>query len=113
VSLVTGVPSVLVVGGVQVNVAVPEAAVTPTVMLCVPVPPVPVQLSEYVVAALSAPVDLLPLLARVPLQPPDAMQEDALLAVQVRVDAPPCETLLGLALKVTVGAAAATVTVAD
>jgi hypothetical protein len=56
---------------------------------------------------------LLPLLARVPLQPPDATQDDALVAVQVRVDALPCETLVGLALNETVGAAVDTVTVAD
>jgi hypothetical protein len=62
---------------------------------------------------LSAPVDWLPLPARVPLQPPDAMQDDALVAAQVRVDALPCETLLGLALKETMGTAVDTVTVAD
>jgi hypothetical protein len=65
-----------------------------------------------VVADLSAPVDWLPLLASVPLQPPDAMQDDALAAAQVRVEALPCETLLGLALRETVGAAVDTVTVA-
>jgi hypothetical protein len=46
VSAVTGVPLVLVVGGVQDKEAVPVgAAVTVTVALWVAEPPVPVQLS--------------------------------------------------------------------
>jgi hypothetical protein len=49
----------------------------------------------------------------VPLQPPEAIQDEAPVAAQVRVEALPCETLVGLALKVTVGAAVDTVTVAD
>jgi hypothetical protein len=42
---VTGVPSVFVVGADQVSEAVPDGAVTPTVTLCVPVPPLPVQVN--------------------------------------------------------------------
>jgi hypothetical protein len=65
------------------------------------------------VAALRAPVDCVPLPAKVPLQPPEAVQDDASVAAQVRVDALPGVTLAGLALSETVGAAADTVTVAD
>lgn len=66
------------------------------------------------VVALSAPEDFDPLIAWTPLHPPDALQLVALVEVQVRVDVPPLETLVGLALKDTVGAAGAeTVTVAD
>lgn len=48
-----------------------------------------------------------------PLQPPDAVQAVALVLDQVRVEAAPDFTLLGEALKVTVGAWLETVTVAD
>ena len=42
---VTGVPSVLMMGAVQVSVAVPAVAATLTVTLWVAVPPAPVQAS--------------------------------------------------------------------
>jgi hypothetical protein len=59
-------------------------------------------------------VDFDPLMPCAPLHPPDAVQLVALVEPQVRVDALPLETLAGLALSDTVGAAGAeTVTVAD
>lgn len=63
--------------------------------------------------ALSAPVDCEPLVALVPDQPPAAVQEVALVEDQLRVDALPLATVLGLAprLTVTVGTGV-TVTVA-
>lgn len=48
-----------------------------------------------------------------PDQAPDAVQEVALAADQVTVDVPPLATVLGLAARLTVGAAAVTETVAD
>ena len=63
--------------------------------------------------AVSAPVDCDPLVASVPDQPPEAVQEVALVELQVRVAAPPEATLVGLAVSVTVGAGAVTVTVVD
>jgi hypothetical protein len=66
-----------------------------------------------VVVALSAPVDCEPLVAKVPDQPPEAVQAVAFVEDQVKVELPPLATLLGLALIVTDGAAAETVTVAD
>ena len=48
-----------------------------------------------------------------PLQPPDAAQEVALVEDQVKVEVAPLATVLGLALKVTVGAGEVTETVAD
>jgi hypothetical protein len=48
-----------------------------------------------------------------PLQPPEAIHEVALLLDQVSVEERPDFTLLGVALSVTVGALAETVTVAD
>ena len=52
----------------------------------------------------SAPVDCEPLMDLVPVQPPEATQEVALVADQERVLAPPLATLLGLAERLTVGA---------
>jgi hypothetical protein len=56
------------------------------------------------VLVLSAPVDCVPLVASAPDQPPEAVHELALLAVQVRLVPPPLVTLVALALKLTVGA---------
>jgi hypothetical protein len=58
-------------------------------------------------------VDWEPLVALVPDQAPDAAQEVALMADQVRVALPPRAIVLGLADKLTVGAGALTETVAD
>jgi hypothetical protein len=114
VSGVTGVPSVLSVGATQDSVAVPLVfGVTVTVALWLVVPPAPVQLNVYTVVALRAPVDCDPLIACAPLHPPDAVQAVALVEVQLKVDVPPLLTLVGLALKDTVGAGDETVTVAD
>ena len=63
--------------------------------------------------ALSAPVDWEPLVALVPDQAPDAAQEVALVADQLKVALPPLAIVLGLAVKLTVGAGAVTETVAD
>lgn len=54
-----------------------------------------------------------PLVARVPDHPPLAVQAVAFVADHVRVELLPLTTLLGLAVNVTVGAGAVTVTVAD
>ena len=61
------------------------------------------------------PCELVPCVATVPLQPPDAAQAVALLVDQVSVEEPPTTTEVGLADRVTVGgeAAAAIVTVTD
>jgi hypothetical protein len=69
--------------------------------------------------AVSAPVDWLPEVALVPDQPPEAVQEVALVEDQVSVEAPPLATEVGFAASDTVGTggggadAAVTVTVAD
>ncbi len=60
-----------------------------------------------------APVDWEPLVPRLPDQPPEAAQAVALVEDQVKVEAPPLATLVGLALSDTLGGAAETVTVAD
>ena len=66
-------------------------------------PPAPLQVMVNVVAALSDPVDLEPLVASVPDHSPEAAQEVALADDQVNVELAPAETLEGLALSVTVG----------
>jgi hypothetical protein len=48
-----------------------------------------------------------------PVQPPDAAHDVAFRAPQVRIDAAPCVTVVGFAVKVTTGVADRTVTVAD
>jgi hypothetical protein len=58
-------------------------------------------------------VDCEPLVALLPDHPPEAVQEVALVADQVKVELAPLATVLGLADKVTTGAGAVTETVAD
>jgi len=68
----------------------------------------------YVVVALSAPVLVLPLVGSFPDQPPVALQLVALPEDQLSVADPPLLTLVGFALKLTVGLAGAeTLTVTD
>jgi hypothetical protein len=104
---------VFVVGGAQVRVAVPLAAATVTVADCAAEPPGPVHVSVYLVVVVSAPVACDPLIASLPLHPPEALQEVAFVDDQGRVELLPLAMVLGLALKLTVGAAEVTVTVAD
>ena len=59
---------------------------------------------------LSAPVLVLPLIAMLPDQPPEALQLVALVADQLNVDAEPLLTVAGLADKVTEGLATAAFT---
>jgi hypothetical protein len=113
VNVVTGVPLVLVVGAVQVSVAVPfVAAVTVTVALWVAGPPAPVQVSVNTVVAVTAGVFADPLVASAPLQPPEAVQDVAFVDDQVSADALPLATVLGFADSVMVGAGVVTETVA-
>jgi hypothetical protein len=63
--------------------------------------------------ALSGPVDCEPLVARVPVQPSEAVQEVAFVEVQVRVELDPLMTLVGLARSETLGGSADTETVTD
>jgi hypothetical protein len=106
-------PLVTVLGlALMLTVAV-GFAVTVTVADCTALPPGPAQLKEYVALAESAPVDCVPLMALAPVQAPEAVQEVAFTADQVRVDALPLITELGLTPRVTVGAGDFTDTEAD
>ena len=58
-------------------------------------------------------MDCVPLTALVPDQAPEAVQAVALVDDQVRLELLPLATVLGLAIKLTVGAGAVTETVTD
>jgi len=82
--------------------------------LAVPVPPGPLHDRENVVAAaVSALVICVPLVANVPVQPPEAVQPVAFVELQVNVEVPPLATLVGVAASVTDGAGELTVTVTE
>ena len=103
--------------GLAVSETVGALDATVTVAVRLALPPAPAQVSVKLVVAASAPVDWLPLVAFVPLQPPDAVQLVAFVEDQAREPLPPLATLVGLAVIVTIGAGVgellATVTVAD
>jgi hypothetical protein len=67
------------------------------------VPPGPVQVSEKIADVDSVPVLCVPLVAFVPLHPPVAVHEVALVELQVSVEALPAATAVGFAVKVVVG----------
>jgi hypothetical protein len=113
VNVVTGVPSVLAVGAVQVSVAVPLlAGLTVTVALWLAGPPAPVQASVNTVVAVKVGVFADPVVASAPLQPPEAVQETAFVDDQVSAEVLPLVTVLGFAESVMVGAGVVTETVA-
>ena len=76
-------------------------------------PPAPVQVSVNWVAAVRFPVLCEPLVASLPLQPPEAAQELAFVDAHVSVEAAPLLTVVGFPASVTVGVGVVTVTVTD
>ena len=88
-------------------------ALTDTVADWAAVPPFPVQVSVKVALAVSAPEDCEPLASLVPDHAPEAEHEVAFFASQVSVVEAPEVMVLGLAVSLTDGAEAETVTVAD
>ena len=94
----------------------PPAPLTDTVALSFAEPPAPVHVRVNVLLGLvSAPVLAVPDVAFEPLQAPLAVQLDALVDDQVRLELPPDATVVGVAEINTVGAGVdvVTVTVAD
>jgi hypothetical protein len=91
--------------GVAVSVKIGAALDTVTVVDCVTGPCHPVQVSSYSVVFVSGPVDRVPLVGMLPLQPPEAVQSLALADDQVRVELAPLPTVVGVALNVTDAAA--------
>jgi hypothetical protein len=110
---VAAVPLETVLGD-AVKATVGEGDVTDTVVDWLALPPAPVQVRVKVAFALRAPVDCEPLRDFAPDHAPEAVQEEALAVVQVRVELPPRVTVLGLALsEIEAVGAAVTVTVVD
>lgn len=97
----------------RVTVGIGGGWATAIEVAALPLPPGPVQASANVVGPDRAGDDSEPALARLPLQPPDAVQVVALVLLQVSCVAPPLMRLAGLAVSVTVGAGVVTVTVAE
>jgi hypothetical protein len=83
---------------------------TVTVVDCEELPPPPVQVSSNSVLFCSGPVECVPAVAMMPLQPPAAWHLSACVVLQVRVDISPLAMLVGDAVSVTVGAPAVTST---
>jgi hypothetical protein len=92
--------------GVAVMVTVGLSAMT-ALADAAPVPPGPVHVSVYAVAMVMVAWSCVPLVARDPDHPPEAVQAVASVVDQVRVVAAPLATLRGLAVRVTTGGAAA------
>jgi hypothetical protein len=106
-------PPLAIDAGLADSVAMGTGATVTVDVAAVLVPPAPVQVSEYMVVPVRAPVLWVPLVANAPLQPPEAVHEVALVEPQVSVAAPPLATVVGLAVSVAVGTGlAVTVTVA-
>jgi hypothetical protein len=90
--------------GLALSATVGCGADTETVADCAADPPAPVQVNVYIVVAVRVDVACEPLIAWLPLQPPEAVQEVAFVDDQDKVELKPLATVLGLALRVTVGA---------
>jgi hypothetical protein len=106
-------PPLLMVVGLALRPTV-GGAETPTVTDWLALPPGPLQVSVKVVVVLSAPVLELPLVGSLPDQPPEAVQLVAFVEDQLSIADPPLLTVVGLALRVTVGLPGAeTLTVTD
>jgi hypothetical protein len=99
-----------IVLGFALKLTVGAREVTVTVADCSALPPAPVQVRVYVAFAVSAPVDCEPLVAWLPDQPPDAVQEVACVVDQLKVELSPLTMELGLAARLTVGAGVREVT---
>ena len=102
-------PPLLTLVGLAVRVTVGAGGggvVTVTVAVRLALPLAPVQVSVKLVLAANGPVDLLPLVALTPRQPPEALHRFASVELQLRVDEAPGATEVGLDVSVTVGAAA-------
>ena len=106
-------PPLLTVVGLALRPTV-GGAETLTVTDWLALPPGPLQASVKVVVALSAPVPALPLVGSLPDQPPEAVQLLAFVDDQLSIADPPLLTVVGLALRLTVGwTGAETLTVTD
>ena len=94
--------------GAALSVTIGALPETVTVADCVADPPAPVQVTSYSVVLVRAGVCQIALVGTLPRQLPTmATQSVAPVDVHVRVDLPPLLTVVGAALKLTVGAGGA------
>jgi hypothetical protein len=97
--------------GVSMAVGTGLAVTVTVAVVAVLVPPAPVQVNEYVVSVVKGPVLSVPLVAFAPANvPPVAVQDVALVELQVNVALPPLLTVVGDAVIDAVGGAVAVVT---
>jgi hypothetical protein len=96
-------PPAATTGGDAVNVTVGTGRMVTVATRGAATPPGPAQESEYAVATVNGPVLWLPLAASVPLQPPEALHEVALVELHVSSEAFPEATAVGVAASVAVG----------
>jgi hypothetical protein len=104
-------PPFAIDAGFAVSVAVATGTTVTTAAPVVLAPPAPVQVNEYDLVAVRAPVLCVPLAAFVPLQPPEAVHDVALVELHVNVELLPLAIDVGFAVSVTV-AGGSTVTIA-
>jgi hypothetical protein len=94
--------------GVALSVTTGAFLETVTVADCEADPPAPLQVNSYSVVLVRVPVDIVPPVARLPCQPPEAVQTLVPVELQVRMELPPLPTVVGVAVKVTDAAAGET-----
>jgi hypothetical protein len=104
-------PPLLMVVGLTLRLTAGAGVETLTVTDWLALPPGPLQVSMKVVVTLSGPVPALPLVGSPPDQPPEAVQLVAFVEDQLSIADPPPLTLVVFALRLTVGATVAAVTV--
>jgi hypothetical protein len=105
-------PEVMVLG-LTCKETMGAAGAIVTVVDWVALPNSPTQVNSNSVEVDRAPVDALPLVGFAPLQPPEAVQEVAFAAFQVKIDAAPTATVVADADNVMVGPGPVTTTSAD
>jgi hypothetical protein len=104
-------PPLLTVVGLALRLTEGAGMETLTVTDWLALPPGPLQVSVKLVEVLSAPVLAVPLVGSFPDQPPEAVQLVAFVDDQLSIADPPLLTLVGVALRLTVGLTTAAVTV--
>lgn len=102
-------PPLLTAAGVALSITEGSGACIKMVVDCATVPPGPEHVSVKLVFTLRSAVRSAPEVALVPVHPPDAVQLVAFAVLQRRTDGWPLQTVVGVALNSTVGAAAANV----
>jgi len=110
VQVTVELPPVLIGFGPALMLTVGAGVPTVTVVDCVAVPPAPVQLIVKVVVAASGAVVCEPVVDKLPLQPPPALQPVASMEDQLSTVLAPGSTVLACEVRLTDGAGAVTTT---